>query len=205
MVIFYNKDGVVMGLFSRKKQTNRNEMWDKDQEHMAKDGSFHWGWHTLNKDFTEKITNEYKYFCDNWQQTYGKSPKERYEALKSLVIYLQDAQKLCYSKNECFVHWFDGCIARPDYIAERISELNELETNLDKLQEDYLRRKKVLEELEEKIFIILKENDGIIQADLYKKFDSSVKNDISNLLYCLDRDGKIERIKSGRSYSLHIR
>ena len=51
----------------------------------------------------------------------------------------------------------------------------------------------------------LKENDGILQSDFVKLFDEKVKEEVKTLLYYWHKDGKIERVKVGRSYSLHLK
>lgn len=175
-----------------------------DQEHLTKEGELPWGWHTLHKDFTDRINSEYNHFLNEWLRSRELSPLKQYETLKSFVMYMNDAQRLCYSKGECFAYWFDG-VASPDFIKNKTNELNELETNFDKLQDLYERRQRELNGLAERVADILKQNDGILQSEFVKMFDASVKNDVSELLYHWNKEGKIERIKSGRSYILHMK
>ena len=163
------------------------------------------GWHTANKDFKEQIQNEYSYFLNEWLAARNAAPLRRYETLKSFVLYMNDAQKLCYSKGKHHAEWFDDCIASPEYIAERTAELKELETNFLEIEAAYKKREKELAGLEERVEETLRQNEGILQADLVKMFDASVKNEVSELLYRWNQEGKIDRIKNGRSYSLHIR
>lgn len=177
---------------------------DADQEHLTKEGTLPWGWHTANKNFTDKINSEYSYFLNEWVASRSLSPVKQYGALKSFVQYMNDAQKLCYSKGECFAYYFDG-IASPEYIEKRTSELKELEANFEHLQDLYDRREKELKDLDKRAVEMLKQNDGILQADFLKMFDVSIKNDVSGLLYQWSKEGKIERTKSGRSYILHMK
>lgn len=188
-------------LFFKKKQKNHVENMDK----LDKDGNLPWGWIAAHKEFIDERTAEYTYFLNNYCEARSKSPLEKYGALKSLVLYLEDAKKLCYSKGECFAKWYDGIIASPEYIEKRKAELAELESNFHRLQDDWEARQKLLAGLDEKVWNTIKDNDGILQADLVKKFDGCVKNDISDILYHWDKEGKIERIKSGRSYALHLK
>lgn len=51
---------------------------------------------------------------------------------------------------------------------------------------------------------IIKSNPGILQKDIYKQFDVTVKPDIQEILYFLGKNGKILREKVGNSYSLTI-
>ena len=177
---------------------------DAVQEHLTKEGTLPWGWYKENKEFTSKIDSEYSHFLNEWVASRSLSPVKQYGALKSFVLYMIDAQKLCYSKGECFAYWFDG-VASPEYIEERTAELKELEANFEQLQDLYERRQKELKGLERRVAEILKQNDGILQADFVKLFDASVKNEVAELLYQWSKKGKIERTKSGRSYILHMK
>lgn len=178
---------------------------DADQEHLTKEGTLPWGWFNLNREFTEQIHKEYSYFLNEWIANRTAEPKRRYETLKSFVLYMNDAQKVCYSKSECHAYWFDTTIASPEYIAERTAELNELQDNFSEIEAAYRKREKELAGLDERVMEKIRQNEGILQMDLVKMFDASVKTDISEMLYRWSEEGKIVRIKSGRSYSLHIK
>jgi hypothetical protein len=105
---------------------------DIDLEHLTAEGELPWGWHTHNKEFTSKINSEYSYFLNMWLDARKKSPKELHQALKSFILYLEDVEKLCKSKGECFEFWFYEILASKEYIAKRKEELNRLTTKLDK-------------------------------------------------------------------------
>ena len=99
---------------------------------LTKDGELPFGWVTQNKNFTERINTEFSYFLQLWLDARNKSPKELYSALKSFVLYLEDAERLCKSKGECFEFWFYEILTAPNYIEKRKAELRELEINLKK-------------------------------------------------------------------------
>lgn len=99
---------------------------------LTKDGELPFGWVTQNKNFTERINREFSYFLQLWLDARNKSPKELYSALKSFVLYLEDAERLCKSKGECFEFWFYEILTAPNYIEKRKAELRELEINLKK-------------------------------------------------------------------------
>ena len=99
---------------------------------LTKDGELPWGWIYQHKDFTDKINGEYTHFLNTWLDSGNKSPKEQYQALKSFVLYLKDAEKLCKSKGECYEFWFYEILATKDYIEKRTSELEELSANLER-------------------------------------------------------------------------
>jgi hypothetical protein len=52
---------------------------------------------------------------------------------------------------------------------------------------------------------IIKQNDGIMQKDLYGMFDERMKSHIQKAVKELSAKGKIIAVKSGNSYMLTIR
>lgn len=208
-----------MGLFNFKKKKDVKVVFmepsepDDDMEHLTKKGELPYGWVYRNREFTSKIQSEYSYFLNAWIESRTKSPKEQYPALKSFILYLEDAEKLCKSKGECFEFWFYELIASTDYINKRKEELKVLVENMDSLQEEYELRLRKEEEKQQKIIeikpdviLLLKENDGILQSDFWKLFDDELcRSAASDIVYALTKEGKIERIKSGRSYILHYK
>lgn len=165
-----------------------------------------WGWITAHKDFTDKIRTEWGFFLQRWIESRKAHPAEQYGALKSLVVYLEDAQKLCRQKGECFEYWFDGCIANQYYIDKRKSELADLETNMDSHLYEYDQKQR-LEAYEasltdEMILDAITQHEGMLQKDLCKLFP--YPKAISSKLYCMEKEGKIERTKSGNSYILKV-
>lgn len=172
-----------------------------DLEHLTAEGELPWGWVYHNREFTGKIGGEYTHFLNTWLDARQKSPKELHSALKSFVVYLEDAESLCKSKGECFAFWFYNILTSPDYIDKRKEELNKLATNLEQLQEKYIN-KQLLKPI---VLDLLKENDGILQSELKKLVEEKFHNVFADVLYRLHRTGEIERTKSGKSYILHCK
>ena len=198
-------------LFFKKKpikkevEVKRTNSFGESLEKLDKDGNLPWGWYAAHREFTAEREAEFHYFLDNYIKARSGAPLEKYGALKSLVMYLVDSKSKCESMGECYARWFEGAIAGNEYIDKLKAELAELESNLHRTQTDWEKRQNTLEGLEEKVWQTIKDNDGILQADLVKMFDECVKHDISALLYHWDKEGAIERVKSGRSYALHIK
>lgn len=167
-------------------------------------GELPFGWTYRNKEFVEKYNNEYTFFLNQWIESLKLSPKEKYSALKSFVIFLDDLKKLCYQKGDCFALWFDDIIASPEYIETRKSELIELESNLDRLTSEYELHLKESKNLENRVLEVLAENPEILQTDVYKNFHTIVKEDVSSILYRLAKENKITRIKSGKTYLIKL-
>lgn len=178
---------------------------DADQEHLTKDGELPWGWHTLNKGFTDKMRSEYSYFLNDWIEARKQSPKRQYETLESLVLWLNDAKKLCFSKNECFAKWFTSVIANDEYIAKRQAELDELIKNFDSLNREWNVRQSMLPDLEKNVKEKLMQYDGILQPEFVKMFDEAIQQDVKDVLYRMDKEGVLQRTKQGRSYVLHMK
>ena len=89
-------------------------------------GELPWGWVTRNKEFCDKINDEYSYLLNAWIKSRNKPQIEHYSALKSFVVYLEDVEKLCKSKGECFDFWFREILTGKGYVETRKKELEEL-------------------------------------------------------------------------------
>lgn len=183
-------------LFKSKLSTNNN-----NRNHQVQSSN---SWHYDNRNFTQQSQSDFSYFLHNWVESKSKSPKEQYEALKSFVIYMHDLKRMCQQKGDRFVEWFETC-ADDEYIQKREDELKELEKNLDKLEHDYNKKSHLLQTLEVDVANKLSENQGILQSDFVKLFDPIIQDDVKSTLYYMDKNGTIERTKSGRSYILKIK
>lgn len=193
---------VVNDIISVPKDNNHNTFGDPLDKLI--DGDLPWGWVSHNRNFTEPIEKEYRYFLNIWVDAINKSPKELYAALKSFVLYMEDVKKICKEKGECFEFWFDEILTGKDYLKKRKKELEILSISLSKTQEEYEQKKKLLSDIDTVLWSFLISNTGILQKDLYKHFDSSIKSEIQSLLYEWDKSGKIKREKSGNTYKLFI-
>lgn len=178
---------------------------DDDLEHLTKEGELPWGWHNHTKEFTNKVNNEYSHFLNLWLESKSKSPLDQYSALKSFVLYLEDVEKLCKAKGECFEFWFYEILTEKKYVEDRKKELEKLTANFNKLQADHDKKNLLLSTLDNRIIKMLIDNPGILQSQFVKMFDPIVQNDVREKLYLMEKAGKLERTKSGRSYTLHYK
>jgi hypothetical protein len=195
----------VFKIIEKKTASNVKEEKLSDSEYLKKNNELPFGWIYRNREFTNKINCEFTHFLNMWLEARKKSPKELYSALKSFVLYLEDAEKLCKSKGECFEFWFNRILISPGYLEQRKAELQHLTTNFDKLQHNYEKRASLLTTFDDEIIKKLQANDGILQADFIKMFDECVQSDVSSKLYFMAKSGELERTKSGRSYILHYK
>ena len=125
--------GVIVGLFDlfgKKKQTN---YMGEDLNRLTPEGELPWGWYSANRQFTQQIDSEFRYFSDAYIESRKNGALAEYGALKSLVTYMEDVKKLCDSKGECFVEWASVMVANPDDLASNKDRLKYLEENMDKL------------------------------------------------------------------------
>lgn len=196
----------IFNIFKKKKESS-----DVDSlNHLDENGKLPWGWLYANKEFLDKIENEYSYFLNLWCDALRKSPKELRPALKSFVTYLKNCEKLCKEKGECFDFWFHNILVTNDYISKRCDELNELESNFDNLQKDYENKQNHILEIQRKtqemkpvVVQALIEHDNILQSEFWKLFNSEDQDAVREIVYSLRKEGKIERTKSGRSFIIH--
>ena len=104
----------------------KKELFEDDLNHLDENGELPWGWIYANKSFLDKVETEYSYFLHLWIDARTKSPKEIMSALKSFVIYLNDLEKVCQKKGECFDFWFHNILTTNEYMSQRQKELQEL-------------------------------------------------------------------------------
>lgn len=131
-----------MGLFNFMKKKsiptkNKTNSFGDCLDRLTEAGELPFGWVYHNKNFVDKINHEYSVFLNIWLDSRNKSPMEQYSALKSFVLYLEDVEKLCISKGECFEFWYYEILTSKDYIPKRKNELHELVINMDALQKKY--------------------------------------------------------------------
>lgn len=190
----------LFGLFNKKKKVT-TAYQREDLSRLTKDGELPWGWHSANRAFTQQIDAEYDLLCSAAYEAKKKGVRAEYAALASLVKYREDVKRLCAQKGECYVFWASICVNEPVSMERDREHLRHLEENMDELLKQEALVKKIKKEL---ISIITKE-PGVIQSDIYKRYDQSLKGTISNELYWMEANGIITREKSGRSYKLNMK
>lgn len=168
------------------------------------DGDLPWGWVAHKQNFTEPIAKKYKCLLNLWVDARNGSPQELYSALKDFVLYMEDIEKLCKSKGECYEFWFTEILTGKGYLKKRQQELKLLSKNILVQQNEYKQKQKTLSNLDSSLLNLLQNNDGVLQKDIYKNFDSCVKPEIQHLLYDWEKSGKIQRTKVGNTYKITL-
>lgn len=181
-----------------------------DLEHLDEDGELPWGWHTTNKEFTEKTEAEYSVLLRTWWDAKDSgNPIAEYEALEALIHYMTYIKELCESKDECFAYWCNNVLIGKGVIEKRKKEYIDLQLNMPTKVQEYEARQKTeafKKNLTDEMLIdAIKQNPDIAQKDFYKLYDPDFKHVISERLYFMAKEGKIERIKSGNSYILKVK
>ena len=114
---------------------------------------------------------------------------------------MEDVKRLCATKGECFEFWATIVVADPqmmDYLQDRKKYL---EDHMDEL----LKKEKLVSRLKQELKEIIAKEPGILQTEIYNRYNLELKNDISNTLYQMAAEGIVQREKSGRSYSLTLK
>lgn len=111
-------------------QPIRTNSFGEPLDRLTPDGELPWGWITAHKQFTEKIQGEAQHFVDQWLSAEKKGVVEEYAALKSYLLYLDDAKRLCESQGECFAKWFSDIIASQKQIDKWTAKLKAIEAKI---------------------------------------------------------------------------
>lgn len=172
----------------------------RDLDHLDENGDIPVGWLYANRNLTEPTKLIYSYLIEKYAEQKKNGVLSKYAALKALVSYIDDIHESCASKGECFKKWADELVD-PYFLENYRADLNAMEESM----EDLLHKEKVTKQLKIDLLEIIKAEPGVVQSDLYKRFDAELKADISNELYWLSANGTITREKSGRSYKLFIK
>lgn len=173
----------------------------RDMSRLTPEGELPVGWVTVYEDFIEEAEAELHYFYNEYYAHQHGDVMKKYAALKSLVLYFEDAKKIYAKKGECFLYWFENWWAKEDEVQRFKDELEYMETHIDEL----LQQEKTLKKLRTDLKKIIQDEPGVKQEQLYKRFSPDLKSHISNELYHMAAKGIIRREKSGRSYELYVK
>jgi SMC interacting uncharacterized protein involved in chromosome segregation len=204
-----------LGLGKKKKQTlaqEPNEVFNHKGESLSRltdKGELPWGWLAHNKAFIEDVKAEYNHYLTTWLESRSKDPTTHVKAVNSFVRYLEELEKTCQEKGECFAYWFEKVLLSPGYLDSRRMERNLLHENFTKIEGQYNGlqavvndRLKKVDETKEEILQRLKENDGILQDDFIKLYEKVDQKGVRDFVYVLISEGRIKRTKSVQGFVL---
>lgn len=166
------------------------------------------GWYTKNEAFI-KPRDARLYELSKAAYTSNTIDEEK-NNIKTYLLYFDEYKNECKAQGKNFEIYFNQMhmkydekkYNRPNQKFEE--RLKEIEENYDILIQEEVERRLALQSIDDDLMNAIRNNPGIIQSELIKKFPECVKSDVSEKLYFWAKEGKIRREKSGRSYSLYI-
>lgn len=135
------------------------------------------------------------------------------ELLTLLIDEYNEIQQKCYERGKEYIDYFNATWVNirtnapdgPGYIGRYIKRLEYLKSNYVTLKAQEEIRNQFLPNLEQNILLFVERNQPILQTNIYKAFDASVKEDIKEILYLLAKSGKLKREKQGNTYLVSIK
>lgn len=192
-----------MGLFSIFGNKSERIVPGQQFDRLDANGHIPSGWYYANYQFTQQMKANYDYFLNR----YIVAKKEEHgiiavrNALKDFITYMEDAKRVCESRGECFVAWGELHIFDQLAVDGYKRDLQEIEENLQAI----IEKEKLIKWLRPELLRIIREEPGVVQSTIYKRFDTDLKFEVQNQLYMLWSHDIIIREKSGRSYKLYIK
>lgn len=109
-------------------------------------------------------------------------------------LYFQDMWEHCHNSQN------------PDFsFIEKVElRLKDLTENYDERKKHYKKHQYIERYLKEDLLQFITNHQNILQKDVYSHFDKSLKDNISKMLYDMDKAGEIKRVKQGSTYQLSI-
>lgn len=155
------------------------------------------------KDMEENVVDHVKAAQDA-----SRPVDERIEEYET-AIYLYDRMKQRFiASGECFAKYFaDTWEHLHNSRCDDFVYIDPVKDELAQLNENYETIKKhdsLVTTLDADLIDHIKSRGKVLQADIYRNFDPVLKTDIQNKLYAWAKEGRILRLKSGRSYLISI-
>lgn len=143
----------------------------------------------------------------------GMDTDTQIAVLSELIAKFYDLKDYCATLGKDYADYFSktwehGRNSRCSdfcYITRYEEQLAQLRENYESLKAKDERYLQNIKDLKPRVIACIRENPGILQTELYKQFDETVKPDIQEMLYFLSKDGFIIRQKKGNTYELHLK
>lgn len=175
----------------------------------AFDDDFFMKYNVTLRDFESHIVTNYTYS----QKTHIYNDKKRF--LEATLASIEKLKEFC-AERPGGAEYFSKIWEKPlssaksrglNYIKRTADELNDLIENREK----YIELERIQERIanfskpaETDIFQIIEDEPGILQKDLYKKFNPEFKSAISEILYFAQKENKVKREKVSSTYALFL-
>lgn len=157
-------------------------------------------WTPDGQEFRRRITESLSYAYSDAE--HASNLDLRIERLQRYLDLFDESREVCRMRGRDFENWFD----------ETYSHEHDFRRRAGEFLDECIVQKNIadnggstsFDNLCDVIINIIREEDGILQRELGKRFDLSIREHIRTLLYKLDQIGAIKREKSGSSYELHL-
>lgn len=185
----------------------KDNMFADDLEHLDANGELPFGWFTAHPDATEKekplkvLINNYVIYQEQ------KAPIDtQLDNLKKLVDYFTEFRDYCYGKDECYIKFFSSSYEHcHNSQCDDFSLLESYKSRLQEMIDNYdnlVHHEQLVKTLSDELLQFIKNNNEILQKDIYHSFDECLKDDIQSLLYQWEKDNIIIREKKGNTYTI---
>ena len=204
------KETAKKGVISVPQDSNHNTYGER-LDILNKDGEIPQGWYLNNKEYLDSFERK---MTDYAQEARSAQIEKKPGIYREMIETYYDFKRECYKKNECFAKYFadmwEHCSnSRNDdfeYITPFEDELKEIESNYaELLRNERVVRNAIPSLRNEIIGIVSRHNEGILQTDIYKMFDDSLKDTIRDEIYQCCKDDLITRDKQGRTYLVKLK
>lgn len=129
--------------------------------------------------------------------------------LKKLVAFFDEYRAYCYAQDDInykkhFSKQYEHCHN------SKHDDFSLVDSYKDRLQEmidnydDTKKHQELQRTIETDLMYFLKENNNVLQKDIYKSFDVTLKGDIQRLLYAWQKNGTVMREKQGNTYIITL-
>lgn len=137
---------------------------------------------------------------------------DKIAAIEACILFFEEYKGDSYKRGKYYKRYFDEMwmhchnSKNPDYcfVDPLKAELNRLKENYDMLKEKECRHENCSAGLSDQLRDFLRKNNSILQREVYRNFDESVKSDIQEILYFWSKEGIIRRTKSGSTYQIEF-
>lgn len=186
---------------------NKHNTFGETLDKLDSRGELPWGWEYANKDFINSHDGKLTYLSIQCSEV--ASIDDEIEKLSQFIDYYYSYKNECKHKGECFYKYFENMYMNChnnknpcfEFVAPKEERLSYIKENYDNIK--YIEQQK--NNLYENIINIIKSNAGILQSELIKQYDESIKENVKDVLYELKTSGVLIREKSGRSFKLYIK
>lgn len=198
-----------IGVITAPKDNSHNCFGDYIED--LKDCKLPFGWVYAKRDFLEpresrisELTNK----CCEKQST-----DNEIQSLKDFIKFYYKYKQECIDLGGCYCKYFSDmymhCSNSKNKDFEQVLPKEErllyLIDNYNQLIKEEKEINASLEDLDNKILTLIKNNNGILQTEIYKKFSPLVKGEISTKLYYLEKGNIIRKEKIGNKNKLYLR